>query len=715
MPILNTLSSASVRGYGMLQGSSVADPFFANTVLLLHGDLNGTSTDNFSILDSSNNNISVSRQASPYSQSTFSPYSNGYQVGSWSYWLANSFPTILFSSNAMFQFGTGNFTIEFWVNPQVPWVSAAQTFGTIVDFRASDVTTTQIAIGLSQSTSGCSLVSCGMPSGTGTATLSSINRGEWSHVAVVRNGANFITFINGTQVSLIAAGASNYTDQNFAVGRTTVNGVIINSAFAFVSNLRVVKGQALYTGAFTPSTIPISASSNGNATGNVSAVVSSNVAAMVCQDSNYKNNSNYTLTISGGLKPPISSLNPFSVLEPYSPIRHNGSYNFWNGGSDAITVNASSQNQLLNQDFTIEGFFIYNAITASQGIQTAVSWENNNGPGIAFNTTSSDILYINNIITFGASDTFAISSLTGLNAWNHIALVRAGSVVTVYLNGKSITSYTGVTTNFTASSPRIGSGANFRGNIADFRIVKGTAVYNGDFSPPTSPLQVIPNTSLLLRFNNFAIFDSAAKTQIGTNSSVGSVSGPIVDSSQKIFGTASLKFVRSLSQTIFCQFIPRSLSQASPTAIAIGPKFTIEMWIRKTLSVEQGLIGCNSSAVTSGFRLKLNASNQLQFLAGVNSATLIASSTTTIPDLTWTHVAVTREGYGTDQVKIWINGIQSGAGTYAADLQFSDNTPTQVGTAQSEFFDGHIDEVRFTQGVARYTSNFTPVGPFPNQ
>ena len=38
-----------------------------------------------------------------------------------------------------------------------------------------------------------------------------------------------------------------------------------------------------------------------------------------------------------------------------------------------------------------------------------------------------------------------------------------------------------------------------KSNIADFRVVKGTAVYTAEFTPPTAPLTAITNTKLLVQ------------------------------------------------------------------------------------------------------------------------------------------------------------------------------------------------------------------------
>ena len=87
-------------------------------------------------------------------------------------------------------------------------------------------------------------------------------------------------------------------------------------------------------------------------------------------------------------------------------------------------------------------------------------------------------------------------SATGIvprNQWSHIAVVRDGTTVTLYLNGVAVGTATGVTfdANNTTYVPTLGaythtSGSNFfyNGYVQDFRIYKGVAKYKGGFDVP---------------------------------------------------------------------------------------------------------------------------------------------------------------------------------------------------------------------------------------
>jgi hypothetical protein len=73
---------------------------------------------------------------------------------------------------------------------------------------------------------------------------------------------------------------------------------------------------------------------------------------------------------------------------------------------------------------------------------------------------------------------------------------------------------------------------------------------------------------------------------------------------------------------------------------------------------------------------------------------------------TWYHVAATRSGLS---FRLFVNGIQQGGtATSVANLTSSNFFVGRTNEANVNFFNGYIDELRITKGIARYTANFTP-------
>ena len=92
--------------------------------------------------------------------------------------------------------------------------------------------------------------------------------------------------------------------------------------------------------------------------------------------------------------------------------------------------------------------------------------------------------------------------------WYHIALVRSEDVFTIYVDGKTFASATSTVDLDYSGHLYVGAGANagphelnLDGYMDEIRIVKGTAVYTSNFTPPTSRLTAIDDTKLLIHSN----------------------------------------------------------------------------------------------------------------------------------------------------------------------------------------------------------------------
>lgn len=159
------------------------------------------------------------------------------------------------------------------------------------------------------------------------------------------------------------------------------------------------------------------------------------------------------------------------------------------------------------------------------------------------------------------------------------------------------------------------------------------------------------------------------------------------------------------------------LSIAATTATNLPSDFTIEAWLRPAaFSSAMTFLGKWGSSQRC-WLFTIDNANQVTFAFGNNgsiSAVVARATPSTLIANTWYHVAACRSGSTT---RIFIDGVQAGANI----TNTGNNTGTQTtavgintdGNASS--FNGYIDSVRVTKGVARYTSNFTPpTAAFPN-
>ena len=93
------------------------------------------------------------------------------------------------------------------------------------------------------------------------------------------------------------------------------------------------------------------------------------------------------------------------------------------------------------------------------------------------------------------------------NKWHHIAFVRSSGTIIPFVDGvdKTATKATGSVSdgNSMTTTNRVAIGWNDRdndhiyGHVSNLRVIKGTALYTSNFTPPTAELQKLSGTSLL--------------------------------------------------------------------------------------------------------------------------------------------------------------------------------------------------------------------------
>ena len=108
------------------------------------------------------------------------------------------------------------------------------------------------------------------------------------------------------------------------------------------------------------------------------------------------------------------------------------------------------------------------------------------------------------------------SNVINLNTWQHIAVVRNGSTVNIYVDGVSQLSSTILAKDlgstalpFSIASVYNNASYQYDGYLAQIRLVKGTAVYTSNFTPPTTPLTNISGTVLLTAQNSTIVDNSS--------------------------------------------------------------------------------------------------------------------------------------------------------------------------------------------------------------
>jgi len=183
----------------------------------------------------------------PFTGSTTSTAYSGAFNGSTQY--------LSLANNTLLSFGSGDFTIEGWVYANALG-SYNAIFGQWLD-SGSTVNNSYVLESVGSTmffywVSGTTLY--------GPATLGTITTGAWIHYAICRSGSTLYPFKNG----VLGTTVSITQTLNSPTTNVTVGGQIAGAGYwdGYISNLRVVKGTAVYTTTFTPSTVPLTAIAN---------------------------------------------------------------------------------------------------------------------------------------------------------------------------------------------------------------------------------------------------------------------------------------------------------------------------------------------------------------------------------------------------------------------------------------------------------------------
>ena len=645
---------------GLWPTSGDPDPDFDYVSLLLPG--NGTNgAQNNTFLDSSANNFTITRNGDT-TQGSFSPYGD-----LWSNYFDGTGDYLSMPDNAALDL-SGDFTIECWVM----WIKrSGSAYPRVVSKGDYQLAAGAWNIVIDES-NGNIIFDYGNPSVS--ISIGTLTAGVWAHIAVSRSGTTLRTFMNGSLTSTATVSQDFSSTYTVRVGAGT--DARTNEIFAgYISNLRVVKGTAVYTAAFTPPTAPLTAITN--------------TSLLTCQSNRFRDAStnNFAITRNGDVR--VTNFAPFNPTAAYDPATNGGS-GYFDGSGDYLTINGSTAVNFGTGDFTVE-LWVYTAnsgtlLDGASGVQNAIN--------IGIDAVTKQVIFFSSTTPRIYGDGFTP------NAWQHIALTRSGTSTRLFLNGiQAGGTFTDSSSYVSGTNrPIIGNSTYVNspllGYISNLRVVKGTALYTSNFTPPTAPITAITNTSLLLNFTNAGIVDASAKNDLVT------VGNAQISTAQSKFGGSSMAFDGSGDYLTY----PAGLN----TTFGTGD-FTVEAWIYFTNANNTPFyfFDNRNASQTATWAFYRTSVNTIEWFNGSTSI----NSTATIAPNQWHHVAYTRL---ITTGRIFLNGTQIATGTDSTNYSVV-STIGYIGArySASEFLNGYIDDLRITKGVARYTANFTPpTAPF---
>lgn len=652
------------------------DEFFENNLLLLSGDGTDGAANN-SYVDEGTLNHTITVTGNP-AQGAFSPY---LETGYYHVAFDGLGDSISFPSNAISTYGTADYTIEFFFC--IAQLPQSGSYYNIVDQRGATTGNSSIAITFlnNAGTYQFRVFLGNTVLGTGNFTPQ-VNK--WYHAAWSKSSGISRLFVDGQQIiSYATATAINTPFVTYIGSRHGTNDFFVG----FISNVRIVKGTGLYSTTFTPPTEPLTAITN------------TVFLAMCCHRFRDISATNLSLTVIGN--PKVKAGGPFNP--PNLPNANYGSIYVDNANS-YITTNNNASSNLSTTDFTIELWAYYRDNTAAN----AILFDQRNG----VTSSAAPLIYLNtgNTIRFYVSgQDRIIGPPMPIGQWVHIAITRTGNSVIMYLNGINVGSATYNPNNsiYLAGPFRIGCDNDgspsgfFNGYITGVRVSKGIRRYTANFTPSLAPFTPDSNDILALQFKNAAILDDTCKNNFLT------AGNARLSTTVKKFGTASLFFdgtgdfimspynnewyLNTANWTLEYWCYPTTLSNAIRRHVSVEDSNN-SICVRQNGDVIQAFLRFNSTTVQN-----------------INAAVNFTLNT-------WQHIALVRNGA---TITLYKNGVSIGSligQTGGINLLTSNVAIASSNSGLGEYYQGYIDEVRFTRGVARYTANFTPpIAPFPKQ
>ena len=415
---------------------------------------------------------------------------------------------------------------------------------------------------------------------------------------------------------------------------------------------------------------------------------------------------NHSITVSGD-----------AHVGTFSPYRSGGYSLYFDGiGGDYVRSPTHADFGFSTDDFTIECW--YYPVSKAQNYPRiwhfGPYWSN--ADSLCFQDRHNTWSTTFSLVAFSGGEILNSTTTVENNTWYHLTVERSGTTITLYVNGVAEDTYNIGTSQFITSSTsyvtlgNVSDGGNYsesqaHGYIRDFRYVKGTAIYNGNFTPTTEPLAEVTNTKLFTAHLPYIIDGSNnhSFTIAGTPYTkpfspydYNEYSATDHGGSMNFDGTGDYLTIPDHSSVNFA-----------------SNDWTIECWIYPRTNVGDSGIWHQSASGIDWFSIYLDGSFNPKFVLRNYNSTQWAgtAAANTAPQNTWTHVALVRQ-FGTG-FYLYANGKLIASDITNASVAMVDKTHNHVigheryaGNGQD--FDGLISDFKIDIGTAHYTGEFTP-------
>lgn len=548
-----------------------------------------------------------------------------------------------------FDLDTGDFTVEFW---------ALYSFGLAIGIP----TLSTHALSLSYNTGVRLLMenaaSVAMIDYAGSDLVMSDNK--FHHFAVTRQAGLVKLFLDGSIIYQGTALEAGPGGCDFVASGTinTSGPAFAYTTKAIMSNVRFIKGTAIYTSPFTPPTSHLTAIPG--------------TQALMLHDALGKDGSEFNRLTVNSMEPTLIApfnepLTGYSIYTNRGQLQMQENFSFGSG------------------DFEVSCYF-YRLGNGEATDNTTGNVLVYAGSGPANNVILLSVDNFNSVYgRIGSNATSYVVNLKATTAakpgWNYVQLKRTSGTVQLILNNV-IKGTAANATDLSAYSPtvtignQLGASRGFNGYIADAKItIAGTlklqtTLTDSLFTDPTGKSVLYPVGSVAMVIDN------------------------------KKFGSGAVRFTGGTDAIkVICQ-----------PAVELGVNdFTFDGWINCTdASVTQRIFWQASATASNYSSLGISVANSKLAIciAYSSSAWLInAVDIGNIVSGQWHHIAVTRLGGNVfihiDGIKVYTSAISTSQAVRNG-LHFLIGNSTEVTPAP---FIGYMDDIRFAARYARYTAD----------
>lgn len=407
---------------------------------------------------------------------------------------------------------------------------------------------------------------------------------------------------------------------------------------------------------------------------------------------------------------PLDAANPLDALS----LDGNGAY---------ITCSDNANFDITGADFTIEAWV--NVTSYNQPYPTIIGQRGSASSQVGFLLflTAGNVAF--NVGNSGGTSSVPCNAGEGLVAgvWNHVAAVRDGDSLKIFVNGalKNTAAFANAGHNSTApirvgaTDISVSTDSCFNGYISDLRVTK-KARYTGNFTPS---IERLPDTRFAVGREPTILdaYFSDVEALLHLNESLGDSSSrnrTITIGGAETYETTDQKFG---SGALTLNDVDPGIEIANlGTVLLASNVYTAEgfIWIDDVVTDDAPFFRLGGLAANNRFAVRGRAGGNLEAYCKDETQLLSETATGVLSSGVWHHIALTQDGTA---IEVFLDGVSVITGTLGAlftDAETSAFFGSAYGAGNQTLI-GKMDELRVTNNVIRYTTNFAvPTEEYPN-